>query len=71
MRRRHTDIGSVVTIDRVYTPELDPTPEEAGREFADLATGEPLGSIVDSLVYDRDGLAWWGKPPLPPIRPTR
>ncbi len=47
-----------------------PTPEEAGREFADLAIGEPLGSIVDSLVYDRHGLGWWGEAPLPPIRPT-
>ena len=51
-------------------PGFGPTPEEAGREFADLAIGEPLGAIVDSLVNDRDGLGWWGEAPLPPTRPT-
>jgi hypothetical protein len=46
-------------------PERGPTPEEAGREFADLAIAEPLGRIVDELVYDVGGLGWWGEEPLP------
>lgn len=45
---------------------LGPTPEEARPEFVDLAIDEPLGSILDSLVYGQDGLAWWGEAPLPP-----
>lgn len=42
-----------------------PTPEAFGQEIADYAVAEPLGSVGDNLVMDRDGVGWWGDPPLP------
>ena len=54
----------------VYTEDLDsgPTAAEAGITFADFAIAEPLGGIVEGLVYDADGLGWWGEEPLPATR---
>jgi hypothetical protein len=49
-------------------PNNGPTADEAGITFADLAIAEPLGSIADKLVYDSDGLGWWGEDPLPASR---
>jgi hypothetical protein len=55
----------------VYAGDLDsgPTADEAGITFADFTIAEPLGSIVDELVYDAAGLGWWGEEPLPATRP--
>ncbi|MDR6907786.1 hypothetical protein J2X63_003494 [Agromyces sp. 3263] len=51
----------------VYTEDVErgPTAEEAGITFADFAIAEPLGRIVEKLVYDAAGLGWWGEEPLP------
>lgn len=49
-------------------PDSGPTADEAGVTFADFAIAEPLGSIAGQLVYDSDGLGWWGEDPLPASR---
>lgn len=39
--------------------------EEFGWEAADFAVAEPLGTVADHLVRDRNGVGWWGVAPLP------
>ena len=67
---RSTGGRSPFHFQEVFTEDLEqgPTAEEAGVTFADLAIAEPLGSIADELVYDADGLGWWGEEPLPGSR---
>ncbi|MBG6190315.1 hypothetical protein IWX64_001255 [Arthrobacter sp. CAN_A212] len=35
-------------------------PVEAGRDMADYDVAEPLGSVAADLVYDAQGVGWWG-----------
>ncbi len=47
-------------------------PTECGRTIADFDIAEPLGTIADHLVYDDDGMGWWGDLPVregPPAAP--
>ena len=46
-----------------YTYE--PTASDFGVDIADFSVAEPLGSRADDLVFDADGLGWWGDGPLP------
>lgn len=60
IRERHTTIDWV----DAYTTGDEPTPEEFGHEVADFNIGEPLGSYLEILDHDADGLGWWGHIPL-------
>jgi hypothetical protein len=35
-------------------------PESFGRDIADFQIGEPLGTVVDRLRLDDNGVSWWG-----------
>lgn len=43
----------------------EPPAEAFGKDIADFAVAEPLGSVSDRLVVDSNGLGWWGDPPFP------
>lgn len=64
---RRTAGGPPFWFDRGVHGE-DPSPEVFGREIADFAIAEPLGTIAGNLVMDHDGVGWWGDPPVPGIK---
>ncbi|MGP5727157.1 hypothetical protein ACTXOR_15385 [Arthrobacter rhombi] len=60
----------------VYTSPWEPTvglmrgaedpdcedPVEQGQNIADFDVAEPLGTYIDRLTFDANGLGWWGDP---------
>jgi hypothetical protein len=44
----------------VYDDEDHQTPEEYGENIAVIDVNTPLGTVASRLVYDRNGVGWWG-----------
>lgn len=43
-----------------YATEVPQTPEEYGRNIADLDISVPLGRNAAHLMFDSHGVGWWG-----------
>lgn len=46
-------------------PTEEQTPQTLARSITDYDIGQPPGTVSHDMVPDRDGVWWWGDPPLP------
>ncbi|WP_041292312.1 hypothetical protein [Kineococcus radiotolerans] len=61
--RRHLDEVENYPLN-LPAPDVDPAVDLADN-IATSDIEEPLGSVLESMAPDEDGVWWWGDPPLP------